>query len=427
MKELADPLTTVAPPGAGIVSTPTFDRHGDEISLTWAFPPVTMKFTGVRERGDGPRAELVVTHGDQEIHWGLLSLASTSARETVIKKLVSVVDDVPWRLLLERACRVTVDASRRGEPLVTLTGRVTSPSREVLPRLLYEGEPTAIIGDGDTGKSLVAMAVAAAVESGAALPFGLKPARPVPVAYLDWETSRDTVETRVALIAAGLGIDPPAIKYKRMTRPLVDQAVELAADFARLGIGLVIIDSMMFAVAGGDGAAFHEPITSFYNSLRLFAPAASLVLNHITNADARSGTPARPFGGAFAFNGPRLIWEARRDQEIDDATAIVFTCKKANNLPRKPAPFGLRFQPGDSTITVYPLDLAEAAPKAVASLSVSQQIELALRKGPRSVEQIAEAIGKSDDVTRRTLNRRKATFLAMPDTKPQLWALKNER
>src|SRR4029450_8893533 len=122
----------------------------------------------------------------------------------------------------------------------------------------------------------------------------------------------------------------------------------------------------MCAVAGADGAAFHEPITAFYNALRLFAPAAVLVLNHVTNADARTGGPARPFGGAFAFNGPRLIWEANRDRDITDATAIAFTCTKANNLPRRPDPFGLRFQPGEGTITVLPFDLQEAAPQTTA-------------------------------------------------------------
>ena len=110
--------------------------------------------------------------------------------------------------------------------------------------------------------------------------------------------------------AAGLGIDPPRVLYKRMIRPLVDEAGALAVEFARRDVGLVIVDSQMFAVAGGEGAAFHEPITAFFGALRLFSPAASLVLNHVTNADARGGAPGRPFGGAFAFNGPRLILEA---------------------------------------------------------------------------------------------------------------------
>jgi len=130
------------------------------------------------------------------------------------------------------------EAARQGEPLVVLTGTVPSPARELVPRLLYEGEPTLVFGDGDTGKSLFAVALAAAVQGGVALPFGLKPVRAVPVAYLDWETSRDTLEERLALVAAGLKIDPPPILYKRMTRPLVDEAAALAAEFPGGGSAL---------------------------------------------------------------------------------------------------------------------------------------------------------------------------------------------
>jgi hypothetical protein len=162
---------------------------------------------------------------------------------------------------------------------------------------------------------------------------------------------------------------------------------------------------MMFAVAGGDGAAFHEPITAFYNALRLFAPAASLIISHVTGADARGGGPARPFGGAFAFNGPRLIWEAKRDPNVDDATAIAFTCRKANNLPRRPEPFGLRFQPGEAAITIYPLDLTEASPTVVAGAGLSYRIRLALAGGELTTPQLTEALGSTDASMRTTLHR----------------------
>jgi hypothetical protein len=190
-----------------------------------------------------------------------------------------------------------------------------------------------------------------------------------------------------------------------MTRPLVDVAATLAAEFARSGIGLVVIDSKMFAVGSGDGVAFHEPITAFYNALSLFMPAAALVLNHVTNADAKNGTPARPFGGAFAFNGPRLIWEAKRDRDVTDATAIAFTCIKANNLPRKPDPFGLRFAPGDEAITVYPFDLREASPQTVVSASLAYRIRLALADGSRKALELAESLPANVHSVRKTLQR----------------------
>jgi hypothetical protein len=182
---------------------------------------------------------------------------------------------------------------------------------------------------------------------------------------------------------------------------------------------------MMFAVGSGDGAAFHEPITAFYNALRLFAPAAVLVLNHVTNADARGGGPARPFGGAFAFNGPRLIWEAKRDPDVTDATAIAFVCRKANNLARKPEPFGLRFVPGPASITVYPFDLKDASPATVAGASLGYKLRLALATADLTATELADQVKADEKSVRRTLERlrTKGKVATVPDSKPQKWSL----
>jgi len=396
------PETTAA--SAAPTTEPELRREGFDLVLT--FPAgVRFDLRAIRDGREGVRGELTVTHDGRRLSWGALPLSSTSARETLRKKLEAVAPGLPWSESLDDAAFRLTQAAREGEPLVTLTGIVTSPTRELLPRLLYEGEPTLIYGDGDTGKSLVALTLAVAVHADVALPFGLKPTRAVTAAYLDWETNRDTIEARLAPIAAGLGIDPPAIVYKRMTRPLVDEAPQLAAEFARRGVGFVAVDSKMFAVASGDGAAFHEPITAFYNALRLFAPAASLVLNHVTNADARNGGPARPFGGAFAFNGPRLIWEAKRDKDVTDATAIAFTCTKANNLPRKPEPFGLVFRPSDEATSVEAFNLADAAPTAISSTSLAYRIRLALASASMTVAELSEHLAVKKDTVDRTVRR----------------------
>jgi AAA domain len=296
---LAD-AAPVFEPGAAETGGPQLLREGLDLALFWPTERIRFAFASVRDGRSGVTGELTVTRDGRRLHWGRFDLSSTTTRETLRKKLEAASPEMTWGEYLEEAAWRLNQATRQGEPLVTLTGAPMSPTRELVPRLLYESEPTLLFADGDTGKSLLGLTLAAAVHSGAALPCGLRPARPTPSAFLDWETTRDTLEARLAQIAAGLGIDPPPIVYKRMTRPLVDEVAALAAEFARRGIGFVVIDSKMFAVAGGEGAAFHEPITAFYNALRLFAPAASLVLNHITNDAAKGGGPARPFGGAFA-------------------------------------------------------------------------------------------------------------------------------
>src|SRR5262249_14235821 len=154
-----------------------------------------------RDGREGVRGELTVNLGSRRLSWGSLALSSTTAREGLRKRLKDAAPDVPWGEYLEYAAYRLTLAAREGETLVTLTGVVASPTRELLPRLLYEGEPTLIYADGDTGKSLFALTVAAAVCSGVGLPCGLIPVRSAPVAYLDWETSQDTVENRLGLIA----------------------------------------------------------------------------------------------------------------------------------------------------------------------------------------------------------------------------------
>lgn len=286
----------------GCGGKPELIREGLDLALVWP-NGVRFALTAVRDGRDGVRGELTVVQGTRRLSSADISLAKIPSREALRRRLEATAPGLPWGNYIEEAAWQFTQAARQGEPLVTLTGTAAASTRELVPRFLYEGEPTQLYADGDTGKSLFALALAVAVHSGAALPFGLKPVRAVPAAYLDWETSHATLDTRMSLVAAGLGVEPAGILYKRMTRPLIDVAETLAADFARRRVGFVVIDSMMFAVSGGEGGAFHEPITAFYNALRLFAPAASLVLNHVTNADARSGGPARPFGG-----GLRLQW-----------------------------------------------------------------------------------------------------------------------
>jgi hypothetical protein len=409
-----DELLTLAASAPGVIAaTPTpapdsrepqLTREGLDVTLAWP-DGARFQLSAVRDGREGVRGELTVTLGARRLSWGVFSLSSTQARETLRKKLEAAAPGVPWREYLEEAAWRLTRAARQGEPLEPLTGLPEPPGRELVPRLLYEGEPTLVYGDGDTGKSLFAMALAVAVHAGVALPFGLRPTRAVPVAYLDWETSRTTADARLGLLAAGLGVDPPPILYRRMRRPLAEEAEELAGDLARHRVGLVVIDSQMFAVAASDGAPVHEPLTTFYTALRLLGPVASLIVSHVTGADARSGGPARPYGGAFAFNGPRLVWEARRDPEVTDATAIAFACRKANNLPQRPEPFGLRFVPTAGAITVYPLDLAEAAPQTLAGTTLTYRLHLALANGPLGAPELAEAVGSAEPTVAALLRR----------------------
>jgi len=387
----------------------------------------TARLANWRTSAQGIHGELTVSLNGIRYSWGSWQLASTTARMSLAKYLTEQNSQIPWRAHLDECAFRFTCAAREGEPLTVLGAIDAGDDAEtLLPGWLYAGEPTLLYADGDVGKSLTALALSVAMQTGRALPGGLVPARAVRVAYLDWETSKATTNRRLWMLAAGLGMDPPPILYKRMTRPLVEEIGTLSAEFAQRQVGVVIIDSQMFAVAMGEGGAFHEPITQFFTALRLFAPAAVLILNHVTNADARTGTPARPFGGAFSFNGPRVIWEAIRDWDTEDATAIVFLCKKANNLARKPASFGLCFRgpasEPDRLVRVEALNVAGVDLGARGSLK--DQVRAALqRHSPQTAGALAETVGSTEHVVRTLLNRHRNTFVAVPESTPRLWSL----
>ena len=160
---------------------PELQRLGLDLAVSW-LNGVRFTLTAIRDGRDGVRGELTVTQGDRRLSWGVLALSSTQAREGLRKKLEAAAPGVPWGDYLEETAWCLTQAAREGEPLAPLTGHVGSPTRELVPHLLYEGEPTLVFADGDTGKSMLATAVSTAVYAGVALPCGLRPVRAVPTA-----------------------------------------------------------------------------------------------------------------------------------------------------------------------------------------------------------------------------------------------------
>src|SRR5262249_32678072 len=156
--------------------------------------------------------------------------------------------------------------------------------------LLLDGQTTTNFADGDGGKSTLAAALAVAVATGRALPGGLQPRRQAPVMVLDWETDATPWNGRVAALCRGLGLEVPAtIDYRPMAGALTDEIGMLAAEAARRNVGLVIVDSL--APACGPEPEGADAVVRTMNALRLFSPAARLVLAHVSKADAdrRSG------------------------------------------------------------------------------------------------------------------------------------------
>jgi hypothetical protein len=385
------------------------ERHGDEFLVRWPAHRVECAVTGLREHSDGVAGELSVSHGGVELHWGRLSLASSQTREGVVRKLNTIVPDLPWRSILEVTCRATARALRESTATVALRGRRATGPRHLIDPVAPLGQIAVGFGDGGAGKGNLAVAFALAVGEAVSLPGAIYATARCPVLYLDWETDQDDLDDRVALLARGFSLAAVTkLHYRRMVRPLTEEASALRAEVSRLGIGFVIIDSL--AVACGSEPEGADAAIRTHAAMRSLGPVTCWCVAHVTKAGADQRGPGRPFGSVFVQNLARSVWEIRRseDDQAGDELRMALFHRKVNG-GRLHAPIALRFHFASDAVSLHGADIAEA-PDLLARTSVGSQVIALLRPGAKTAAGLAEELGISVDTVSRTLRR-----LAKPD------------
>jgi hypothetical protein len=418
--------TPATAPAPMPIDAPNVQREGDELAFTWPPQGVTLSFAGLRESSEGVHGECsVVAAVAGEIHWGRLNLASTSAREGLVKKLVAALPGAPWRPMLERACREAAREIRTGAPVVPLLPRrASAETRFLIPKLLLAGETNLQFADGGQLKSFLGLTQGVAVSTGTALPGGLRPTATVPVLLLDWESDQTEHADRLARYLEGLlgTHQAPRLFYRPMTRALADDIAAIRTEVARHHVGLVIVDSA--APACGAEPEGSDAAIRLMNALRSLAPATRLVLAHVSKASAESRGLSRAFGSVFMMNLARNAWELRRAEE-DGGSDVVLALyhRKTNTGPLLP-PLGFRFHFENTMVTLHAHDIGQA-PELAARASLAFRIRAALAAGSRSTADLAETIEASEDSVSRTLRRLagKGVVMQLGDRKPFAWGL----
>jgi hypothetical protein len=78
------------------VDGPGVTQLGDELVFEWPQHGVSLAFGHLREGSEGLHGEIVVTSSILgEIHWSRMNLASTPAREGLVKKLEKPLPSAP--------------------------------------------------------------------------------------------------------------------------------------------------------------------------------------------------------------------------------------------------------------------------------------------------------------------------------------------
>ena len=364
---------------------PTMTKRGSGYDLEWASSNVSMNVKRVKERNDAIKAEISVTHMNVPITRSTPTLTSESGKDSFVRKLNRrrKGDDyqIDWEAVVEERAFVVIEEYRQGKPDVALADVEEEDGLVWRIENIMLEDITMFYGDGASGKSMTACFMASLLDSGYMNSDHNLVVEPGRVLYLDWETDKYEISSRINRISNGMGIDPKTIgiRYKPMVHSLLKEMDTVLDVIAEHNIEIVVIDSMGLAV-GGD-IETSEAVLDFFRGVRsLELPV--LLISHKN----KQGTI---FGSVYTFNSCRMVWEVQKSETSneDGSLDIVMLHRKSNNVPQQqPMAWNIAFE--DIDIKYSRKDVYDT----------SQRNRLTV---PRLVEKILEENGK---LTRKELN-----------------------
>jgi hypothetical protein len=388
-------------------------------SVWWDDPPVHMDFDRLRwDRYGQLGAEVtvwVVEPFEERVHSAWATITTTDGRGKLAKHCATRAPSVRnWLELVDAACVCVRDAHRIGEPAILIADAPDVVLGEAQLRdvrtgdpLLHRNELTILYGDGDTGKSMVALLFGAIIHTGRDDLAGLETPREnrSRVAYADWETSAATQKARlrrmfgefypqdlVYIRGAGLSLPDSVDRFRRIVR--------------EHRIGYLIVDSIAYACGGPpEDAVVASGFLNALQQLGLGSRLGVLAIAHVTKADTKAATD-KPFGSAFWHNSARLTWYARRTYGGREQYNLGLFCKK-NNLGPRPASVGLSLDFADQRLTFGRSEVADDPELAsVETLSVRIHRLLARQRGAcMTYAAIAAELAEDDKVVAETCRR----------------------
>lgn len=303
----------------------------------------------------------------------------------------------PWGDILENAFRLAIETHRTGEPAMFLRDAVLDAGGGyAIDPLVLEGDPTMFFAKGGAGKSLIALAVAAALDGGdGILPLPVR--RRHRVAFLDWEWRPGRHLPRLsALLGDRLG--ECGILYRSMSGPLIGQLDQVQRMIAEHGITYVVVDSV--ALACGDDPEKSSSALPFAGAIRALG-VGSLWVAHVP----KHGDDTEPYGSAFWRNTVRSAWQV---QSLSEPGASVMRLalhhRKANDGPPRES-IGLTLAWGGGRLSITRSDVDVADDRAFqAGISKRARVAAHLAMGPARAAEIAEVKGMTLKEAERELS-----------------------
>lgn len=390
-----------------------------------AYEGATLIVDRVRSTRDGQLGGEVTVHVtepiERQIHSTWATLTTTDGRSKLAKHLHSRADEISaddWQAIVEDACVRVRDSHRIGEPAIHIENapdlvegdaqlRDSTTGDAILPR----NELTIAFGDGDTGKSMVALLFAAVIHAGRNDLAGIDAAEPTRVAFADWETSAATQKARLRRMF-GEGYPKDLVYIPGGGLSLPDSVDRFRRIIREERIGYLIVDSIAYSAGGPPEEA--SIAAAYLNSLQQLGLGTSLgvlAIAHVTKADTRAATE-KPFGSAFWSNSARMTWFMRRNEGHGDRYTVGMFCKK-HNLGRRSRSIGLTLDYANGGLIFTRSDVTEDAELAgTERLSVRIHRLLLTEAQPLTYAAIGEALDVDAKVAAETCRRGIGTMFA---------------
>jgi hypothetical protein len=352
-----------------------------------------------------------VHHTTRRLTFGDLNLRGARTVSTLARSCAEAMPSLkfPWLEWLGNACYEVVHDTLEGEPPVELTTADAQPPGWIVQDLVGDDGATSLVGFGQTGKSMIALAAACTVASDNDVWLGLTPLVSGNVLYLDWEASIEPHRWRLAQLCQGANRPPPrGIHHRREALPLYRGVTAIARHAAHLDAKLIVVDSVMLARGGGDTFG-HEGTLQLYAALAQIGRPVLLVDHKAKNQEGKDGGP---WGSVINFNSLRLAWSV---STMASQTGIDITLKRIkSNYHGRADDLAWRLAFTDGNRSARFERASEPLLPGGDATAKDRIMGLLRRAGMagQTVRSLASETGSSEAVIRTTLNRLKKDGLA---------------
>jgi hypothetical protein len=370
---------------------------------------VRLTVADVEAKGGELRAWVEVHEAGRRLHYGDYNLRGPRTVASMAQACTRARAKLDWPTWLSECCYEVIHDTLEGDPPVELTGETAQPPGWIVDGLVGSVGATSLIGFGQTGKSLLALASALTVCSGENMWLGLDAPKGT-VLFLDWEADEATHRWRISQLCHGAGRGcPRGLHYLRPRLPLARAVTAVARHAAQVGATLLIVDSVMLA-RGGDAFGAESTLGLYAALDRIGIPA--LLVDHRSKHSDENGD-AGPYGSVSNFNSLRLAWGTKTIPTSDGADIRLKKVKANYHGNLKEHAWQLRFTDGNRSARFLSVEPATILTGGEAT--ATDRIVGAMRRAGMagcSVKELAAEVGSAENTVRALLSKLKARELA---------------